>query len=168
MASLFFIGPFYMNYVLPLVLVFTLMFAILERTKILGEDKRKINAVVSLVIGLVLISNPYTSSIVVGLMPYLAVVAVILLVFMVLYGFVSGKEKDVLEGWMKVVFGILIAIGLVVVLLYLTGFWQLILDFFYLTEFKSYFFNAVVLLIIIGAVILVVRGGSGNSETSSK
>ena len=37
---------------LPFLLVFTIVFAVLEKTKILGEDKRNLNVVLSLILGL--------------------------------------------------------------------------------------------------------------------
>ena len=40
---------------LPFLLIFSIIFAILEKTKILGESKTNINVVVSVVIGLLLI-----------------------------------------------------------------------------------------------------------------
>ena len=36
---------------LPFLLIFTIMFAVLQKTRILGEEKRQINMVVSLVFG---------------------------------------------------------------------------------------------------------------------
>ena len=96
------ISPFFINYILPFVLVFTLTFAILQKTKLLGEEKKQIDALVSLVIGLILIAFPFAREIVVKLMPFLAVSLIILLVFMLLYGFIMGKSGDVLHKGVKI------------------------------------------------------------------
>ena len=86
----FIISPFFVNIILPFVLVFTLVFAILEKTRLLGENKQ-IDAIVGVVIGLFLISVPGPRDIVILLMPFLAVSIVILLVFMIIYGFIYIK-----------------------------------------------------------------------------
>ncbi len=39
------------DFLLPFLLIFSIIFAILEKTKILGEDKSNINIIVSTVIG---------------------------------------------------------------------------------------------------------------------
>ena len=44
MAEPIFISGYFLDYILPFVLVFTLIFAILTKTKLLGEDKKQINA----------------------------------------------------------------------------------------------------------------------------
>ena len=121
MADPFLISPYFLDYILPFVLVFTLIFAILEKTKLLGDGKKQIDALVAGVVGLILIASP-ASEIVVLLMPFLAVSAVILLVFMLLYGFIHGKtEGDVLGKWWKIAFSIILVLGLVTVLLMISG-----------------------------------------------
>ena len=41
-------SPLVVEVLLPFLLVFTLVFAVLDRTKLLGEGKRQINAIISL------------------------------------------------------------------------------------------------------------------------
>ena len=72
MVESVFAEPIFMEYVLPFLLVFTLVFAILDKTKLLGEEKRQINAIMSLVIGLILLAFPAPREIIVKLMPFLA------------------------------------------------------------------------------------------------
>src|SRR3989344_3767877 len=107
------ISPFFVSYILPFVLVFTLIFAILQKTQLLGEGKKQIDALVGAVVGLVLIAFPFARDIIVQLMPFLAVSAVVLLVFMLLYGFIVGKkEGDVLNKGLKIVFAIILGLAL--------------------------------------------------------
>ncbi|GAG35226.1 unnamed protein product, partial [marine sediment metagenome] len=40
---------------LPFLLIFVVMFAILQKTRILGEDKKRFNMVIALVIGLMVV-----------------------------------------------------------------------------------------------------------------
>ena len=98
MVETIFSSSIFTDIILPFLLVFTLVFAILDKSKLLGEGKRQINAIMSLVIGLILIGFPFAMEIIVKLIPFLAVSLVILFVFMLLFGFISSKkEGDVLN-----------------------------------------------------------------------
>jgi len=154
------INDYFLNYILPFVLVFTLIFAILQKSKLLGEDKKQIDAIIGLVVGLMLIAFPYTRYIVVGLVPFLAVSAVILLVFMLLYGFVvAKKDGDVLGHWWKVAIGAILSVALIVVLLHLMGYWNLVVDYVYgAGNSSNLLWNVIFVVIIIGAVIAVIVG----------
>ena len=67
--------------ILPFLLVFVIIFAILQKSKILGAGKAQIDALVSLVIAIVLIVFPTPRDIIVNLVPWLAVGVVVILVF---------------------------------------------------------------------------------------
>jgi hypothetical protein len=160
MVDPFFINPFFMDYVLPFVLVFTLIFAILEKTKILGDGKKQISAIVGLVIGLMFIAFPFAKNIVVFLMPFLAVSVVILLVFMLLYGFIVGKKDgDVLGKWWKVAFGAILSVAMISVLLMATGYWPLVYSFlFETTTGNQIWINGFLVVVIVGVIIAVIQG----------
>jgi len=136
-------NPIFTEMILPFILVFVLIFAILQKSKILGEGKSQIDALVSLVIALILIAVPVARDIVVHLMPWLAVGVAVIFVFMILYGFVGGEIK---EGklWMKVVFGILAGLFLIGVLIYVTGAWK---------TTESWFSNEVLTTILLLAIV---------------
>ena len=132
MVEPFFIGPMFLNYILPFVLVFTLIFAMLQKTQLFGEGKKQIDAILGLVIGLILIAFPFSRDIVVNLMPFLAVSAVLLLIFMLLIGFISGKKGDVLENvGLKVMLGVIAGLALVTVFLIVAGWWDNVWNWFF-------------------------------------
>ena len=156
MVEPIFVTPFFLDYILPFVLVFTLIFAILQKTKLLGDDKKQIDALIAAVVGLVLIASP-ASVIVVKLMPFLAVSAVILLVFMLLYGFIVGREKDVLGKWWKVAFGAILFVALVTVLLMIMGYWDWVYSLLFEQPTGSQIWiNGLLIVVIIGALIAVL------------
>jgi len=158
MAEPIFISGFFLTYLLPFALIFTLVFAILQKTKLLGEDKKQIDAIVGLLVGLFLIAFPAARDIVVKLMPFLAVCVAILLVFMLLYGFVSGKkEGDILsKGW-KYAFYALIAISLIIALIVITGYWDTLTNYLFNDATGSQIWiNALVIIVIAGAIIAVL------------
>ena len=158
MAEPIFISGFFLSYLLPFALIFTLVFAILQKTKLLGEDKKQIDAIVGLLVGLFLIAFPAARDIVVKLMPFLAVFVAILLVFMLLYGFVSGKkEGDILsKGWKYAFYGI-IAISLIIALIVITGYWDIVQNFLFNSSTGTQvWINALIILVIAGAIIAVL------------
>ncbi|MFA5173945.1 MAG: hypothetical protein WC438_02065 [Candidatus Pacearchaeota archaeon] len=160
----------FMDYILPFVLIFTLVFAILQKTKLLGDSVKQINALVGLVAGLILIAFPFSRDIVLILMPFLAVSATILLVFMLLYAFVWGHSGDAIgHKWVKIVIGILLAIGLISVVLYAAGLWEPIYDFlFNRGDSGQLWVNIILIVIMAGAVIAVILPKDKGEDKSKK
>jgi hypothetical protein len=160
-----FTSSLFREFILPFALVFTLIFAILQKTKLLGDGKKQIDAIIGLVVALILVATPPARSIIVELQPFLAVFAVVLLVFMLLYGFINGKtDGDVLgKGW-KIAFVVLLTLALVVFLLIITGYWDFVTSFaFNSGGGTSLLVNGLLLAIIVGAVVVVVKGGGKSS-----
>ncbi len=144
-----------MNYILPFLLVFVLIFAILQKAKILGEDKRQIDALVALAIALILIAVPQPRDIIVGIVPWLAVGVVVMLVFLVLYGFVGETSWKDNKG-LKITFGILAAIFVIGVVLYVTGLWETL--YAQVSGSGSGWFSTILMLAIIAGAIAVAVG----------
>lgn len=163
MVEPIFISPIFLDYILPFILVFTLIFAVLQKTKILGTDKTQIDAMISLVVGLLLIAVPWARDLIVKLMPFLAISLVILLIFMLGYGFLSGKSDKILEGKLMIVFGIIFGLALLTAILIITGVWDPIWNYlFNRPEGAQIWINVIIIAIIIGAIISVVKGGKSS------
>ncbi len=171
MAETIFSEPLFIEIILPFLLVFTLVFAILDKTKLLGEGKRQINAITSLVIGLILIGFPFARDIIVRLIPFLVVCLVILFVFMLIFGFISGKkEGDVLGKGLKITLGLIFGLAVVVAVLWITGAWDRIYELFVESEYAGKIFvNIIMVVIIVAAIIAVLssggKGGEGKTTT---
>jgi len=103
--------------ILPFILVFTIVFAVLQKTKILGEDEAKrprknFNAVIALVMGLAVViphvMNSYPDpnydivKIMNGALPNVAIIVVAILMMLLIIG-VFGGEVNIagssLAGW---------------------------------------------------------------------
>ena len=166
MVEPFLISSLFTDYVLPFILVFTLIFAILQKTQLLGEDKKQINSMIGLIVGLILISFPFARDIVVELMPFLAVSAVILLVFMLLYGFIMGKKDgDVLHKGVKIALGIILGLAMVSVLLFISGYWDPIYDLMFGGEGSGQIWiNILLVAVIAGAIASVVATKDKDSK----
>lgn len=165
MAETILSSPFFTELVLPFLLVFTLVFAILDKIKILGEGKRQINAIVAFVIGLILLAFPYPRDIIVNLMPLLAVMVVVLLVFILLFAFASGEKEVKMPKGLKITFGILIALVLIIALVVFTGYGDFILNAITGGEGSSLLSNLFFIAIIGGAIAVVLATGKEGGST---
>lgn len=153
----------FMQIILPFLLVFTLVFAILQKTKIFGEGKARIDAITALVIGLIVTAFSKATNIITTLMPFLAVAAVIILVFMILYGFVAANEKGADFSWAKIPFGIIIGLAVIVAVLIATDYWNTAIS---LIKQGSVVTNVIFIAVIIAAIFIVIGKGKGKSSSS--
>lgn len=168
MAAVGIIGiEWFSQVILPFILVFTLIFAILEKSKILGEGKHQVNSIISLVIGLLIIGVGVARDMINDIIPVIAVVAVIIFVFMLLLGVTAGKEGALIrEGGLnkplQITVGILVGIVLIITLLWSSGKIPQLASFFKNPE-TAPIFQSVVFLIITAAVAAILFT-SGKSE----
>ena len=100
------------DYFLPFLLIFAIIFAILEKTSILGKDKTNINAVISMVIGLLLVVQQNIVSIINSFLPRASLIIIIILISMLVISLVGGSSAGYSGGVFGVIV-ILILIGLV-------------------------------------------------------
>ena len=83
------IGGF--DLLLPFILVFTLMFAVLEKIKLFGE-KKNINMVVSLVVAIFFLNNTYLIFVLQKFLPNVSILLVIFLMALLLFGIFAGES----------------------------------------------------------------------------
>jgi len=165
MVDSIFSHPWFVDFILPFLLVFTLIFAILEKSKMLGEEKRQINAIISLVIGLIFIAFPFARNIVVQLIPFLVVCIVILFVFMLIFGFITAKkEGDMLNKGLKIALGIIFGLAVLVAVLWITGGWDMIYNFVMARDLGETILINLFILAIIGGAIAVVLSSGGKGD----
>ncbi|MBU3923695.1 MAG: hypothetical protein KJ592_02155 [Nanoarchaeota archaeon] len=160
-------SPFFTEMLLPFLLVFVVVFAILQKTKVLGEGKAQIDALVGLVVGLILIGVPGPRDFVVGVMPWLAVGVAVLLVFLILYGFVAGdlSQMGKSKKWVLPLFGVMVFIFVAGVVLYVGGLWDNVLGLFTDAANSAFWMNVVMVVLIVGAMAVAVFGGKKNPAT---
>jgi hypothetical protein len=106
-----------MDVLLPFILVFTIVFATLQKTKILGEGKKQFNVMIALVMGLAVVI-PHTTGAYVGwwgfdpvdvinqALPQVSIILVAIVMLLLIIG-VFGNEFDIagtsLAGWVVVI-----------------------------------------------------------------
>ena len=139
------------EYVLPFLLVFTIIFAILEKTKLFGKEqdgraKTNINTILALVIGLIVIANTDISLLMNSYLSKMALFIVIVLIFILTIGIFGANAEGGFTGAPFLIF-ILIAIGAV--------FWALSpslgleLPFYFSDQDKSVLFGIIAFVVIL-------------------
>ena len=120
MAQLGIFGyPIFSDYIMPFLLMFVVVFAILEKTELLGKGKKQINSIVAFIFSLIFIALPGAVKTTQDLVPVIGVIVIILLSFMMLYGFAGGKPQE--NKGLKITFGILIGLAIIATLMWSTG-----------------------------------------------
>ena len=146
-------NPIVKDILLPFVLVFALVFAVLEKTEILGKEKRQTNAIISLAIALIVIAVGSVTDLITNLIPILAVGLVILLVFMLLWGMVFKAGTFEMPHGVRIAVGIIAAAVVVISVIYFTNSWNYIKSLF---EGSNVMSNIIFIVLIAIAVIVVI------------
>jgi hypothetical protein len=163
------------NFLYPFLLIFFIVFAILEKTKILGDDKKSINAVVSLVIGLIFVGAVFPKIIVENMVLFMTVGLVIIFVVLLLWGFITGETPNAGPKWKKF-YAWLVGIAVVVAVIWASGIGgafisglQSVLTFLFDSKWSGTFWsNFLFVALIAGAIAIVLKkapssGSSGSS-----
>ena len=157
-------GDWFNQIVLPFALVFTLIFAILEKSKILGDSKHQINSIISLAIAFILIAVEPARIVIIQVVPIIAVLAVLILVFMIILGFVGGTTKEGnLNKWLGIAIGLITGIVLISAVLWSTGWLSKIIEIGKGSA-GNMVLQSVVFVVIILVVIIVAMKGKNESK----
>ena len=158
---------------LPFLLIFTIIFAVLQKTKILGEGKKNMNVIVSLVIALLVVIPHVTNSYppnadIVDIMnksiPQVAVIVVAIVMLFIMLGLLGGEAAwhGKITSW--------IVIAAAVVVLYIfgasAGWWQG-WDWFN-RVFGSETVAVIIILLVFGIVIGFVTSEKEKTEAGKK
>ncbi|MCF7910118.1 hypothetical protein K9L16_00405 [Candidatus Pacearchaeota archaeon] len=153
------------NFAFPFLLIFFIVFAILEKTKIFGDDKKQLNAMISFIIGLIFVSAVAPKLVVSNLILFLAIAIIVAFVGLLLWGFLAGEEGPKIAGdnFKKVVAGVII-VALVIAVIWAAGWWDNTLSFFGSQNWASSFWTSLLFIIVIAVAIAVAvkSGGSGD------
>lgn len=159
-GQLFLQNWIFTKFALPFLLIFFIVFAILEKTKIFGENKKQLNALLAFVIGLIFVSVTYPKEVVGNLILFLTVGLVVLFVILLLWGFVfSDKEKGFqIEGWMKYTLWGVSGVALILAVIWATGIKSGLIDLLFYQNWSSVFWtNFIFIIAIAGALALILH-----------
>ncbi len=147
--------------VLPFILVFTLIYATLDKTKILGKDSKNYNAMVALAIALMFVA---ATNLVDALNQYLPILGLILAIFlglMMILGLFGVKEGGPGQKFFWIIGGgVAIAFGISYLPLF--DFFQ---DFFVSLE---KYLGSIIFLVVLGLVIVWIVKGKKEPSSSGE
>jgi hypothetical protein len=148
------------NFVLPFLLIFFILYGILEKTKALGENKQ-LNALVSLVVGLIFVGAISPKLVVENLILFFTVAIVVLFIALLLWGFASGQEAKLPDSkGLKAAVGAVIVLAVVGALLVVVGIEGAVFDFLFRQDWSGEFWtNAAFIAVIVIAVALMMKSG---------
>jgi hypothetical protein len=155
------------DFMLPFVFMFVLIFAILQKTGILGKDKKQLDAIVAFVISLIFVSVAYPKLVVGNLILVLTVALVVIFIGLLLWGFlIGGEAKFSFDAkWMKWVVGIGVTVFVILAVIWASGFNSDVLNFLFYQSWSSVFWtNFIFIAVIIILLIIIIKSGGGKSE----
>jgi len=159
------------SFVLPFLLVFFIIFGILEKAKFFGDNNKQLHAMVAFVIGLIFVGAVSHKLVVGNLILFLTVAIVTMFVALLLWGFVAGEDGLKFENIhtrLKWFIGVAIVIAVFFGLLWAAGIsgsaFGDLTDFLFQSGWsKNFWTNASFVVVVIAALALVLKSnGAGN------
>ncbi len=165
----------FFDVILPFLLVFTIVFGILEKTKLFGTEeingkqypRKNINAMIAFVIGFFVIAAKEITGMIQVAVPQIVLILIALICLIMLIGpMVSGKEELNIFKEHKWLFYTLMAIFLVAVILIffdVIGWLDALIEYF---STGGYFWSIIIvfLAIVFGAIAFVVTREGGEKK----
>jgi len=164
MANFLLSYPIFTDIILPFLLIFVLVFAVLQKSKLLGEGKLQIDAIISFVIAAIFVTFTNAVHIVTQMTIFVTIALVLLFVFMLIYGFAYGDTKgDPLAGqkWVKPTIGIIAFIAVIAGFLVVSGWWDDVWRFLSGTNMGA---NIIFIILIAAAIIAVIKGAGKSKD----
>jgi hypothetical protein len=158
---------------LPFLLIFTIVFAILEKTKIFGttkdgESKSNINVVVAIILGLLIVNQFEIVDRLNLFLPKVSLFIVVAIMFLILLG-VFGAKID--NGFGGLLLGVAAVVSLIIIYWALTPYTGL--DFYGPSWLEYWVYDnsgTLIFLVILGIIIwaVVKKPGSGTHDRFEK
>jgi hypothetical protein len=154
-------SPVLTKFILPFLLIFFIVFAVLEKTKIFAN--KQLNAFIAFIMGFIFVSAVFPKEIVGNLILFLAIALVVVFVVLLLWGFVGGEEGLKLSNapkGLKWVIGIVIIISVVFAVFWAAGLDTLgFFDKIFHSSWSDAFWTNVFFVVIVAAALAVVISG---------
>ena len=164
--------------VLPFLLVFTVVFAILEKTKVLGTEtikdvkytKKNLNSIVAFVIAFLVVASTKLVAAINQIMANIVLLLILSISFLLLIGSFFKEDEDVYlkEGPWRTFFMLIMFIGVVIIFLHSFGWLNIAWDWL-ATHWQTSFVGTIALLLFIALFMYyVVEGGKPSKQAQKK
>ena len=144
------------KFVYPFLLIFFIIFAVLEKTKVIGDNKSQLNALISFIIGLIFVSAAFPREVLGNLILFLTLAIVIMFVTLVLWGFAAGAPELKLSKGLKTFLMILVAIAVIIAVFWAMGIGSSFFNFLFSSGWSSPFWTNALFVIVIAAALAFV------------
>lgn len=159
MVETFLSSTFVTQIILPFIILFLVVYAILQKTKILGGDNKLLNIVLSLALALISVSFAHPTQVITRIIPVFGVAVVSVLLLLIVFAFSEGKDKLELNSGVKYAIWGIVGFAILATLLWASGIWAYITS-----KSNTNLFWNVLFFIIIAAVIGIAAAGSGGKK----
>lgn len=105
------------EYILPFLLVFAIVFAVLEKTEIFGKGRGNINAVIAVSVGLLLVAQQGIVETITTFLPQVSLIIIVILMGLVVLSMLGGGAFEGLQGSFL---GLAVVVAIVAVVLALS------------------------------------------------
>ncbi len=164
----------FFDVVLPFILAFTIVFAILDKTRILGSEdnkpKKNLNAMVAFVIAMFVVATPKVVNVFRVSLPQIVLVLVLVISIMMLIGSLYGsKEEFELTKIKKLAFliGVIIIISIFLIFLSALEWLEPVVQYLIVSWDSTFVVSMIFLVIAVVAIIYIVGNkneGGGRSN----
>ena len=145
------------KFVYPFLLIFFIVFAVLEKTKVLGDERKQLNALVAFVIGLIFVGAVFPKLVVANMILFLTVALVIVFVVLLLWGFVSSGDKGIeISKGLKTFLFIILGIAVVVAVFWAVGVGGGFFNFLFSSSLSNAFCTNFLFIVVIAAALALV------------
>jgi hypothetical protein len=151
--------PVATKFIYPFLLMFFIVFALLEKSKVLGEGKKQINALVAFVIGLIFVAAVYPKMVVGNMILFLTIALIVVFVGLLIWGLITGEEGLKWENApkaLKWVIGVVIVLGVLLATLWATGVGLGFFENLFGPGTKTFWTNAIFIIMIAVALAVVL------------
>lgn len=167
----------FFDVILPFLLVFVIVFGILEKTRIFGVEKindkeyprKSINSMVAFSIAFFTVAAKQVVASLQVSLPNVALVLIIVVCFMMLAGSFMGDKPFSLEGRKYWVGFLTIVMFLAVILIFLNSFgWLTPITDFFMAHMNTALMPIIFVIVIVGAIYFVVGGKKDDEKKEEK
>ena len=144
------------RFILPFLLVFFIVFGILEKTKLFGDEKKQLNALTAFIISLIFVAVTFPTIVVSNMMLFLSIAIVVMFVGLLLWGFVTGGEAKIGEKqWTKWTAGGVIIVAVVIALFWAAGIEGKAIDFLFYQDWSNTLWTNIAFIVIVAVALAI-------------
>ncbi len=159
----------FFSVIVPFLLVFTIVFAILEKTRVLGEEdgepRKNLNSMVAFAVALLVVATVRVVEAINKSLPAIAFLLIASVSFLMLVGLFYGTGEIKFEkGWQRTFIFVVMFIAIIAVFLYSLGWLDVILSYVGSNWDRTVVPSVIFFIIILVVMWYVIAGGEGKKK----